>query len=204
MKLIITHDDGTVIEVIEKVEQYDLYKVLGRNDLMNEVVMAINRGKRQAAPTQTPEVPKVQSEGARPKPPRKPIKHITGSTTRKADEEKMKADKARKDSEEGYAMLADRLMNPQPQAEKILERHPDMVVERSNGGEMTLERALTIIQEECPNKNAHRYAAKVVAGRSLDKYNDVKAVFENIRMWRGANAKVVKDFIKRYLDDFKD
>ncbi len=50
MKIIISHDNGTVVEIIEGVEDYDLSKKLARVELMEEIIDAIDRARPSANP----------------------------------------------------------------------------------------------------------------------------------------------------------
>lgn len=46
MKIIISQDDGTVVTIIEHVEEFDLSKPLARESLMTEIRQAIVEGKK--------------------------------------------------------------------------------------------------------------------------------------------------------------
>jgi hypothetical protein len=44
MRIVVVTDEGTVIDTIEHVEEYDLDKPLARADLLDEIRQAIRRG----------------------------------------------------------------------------------------------------------------------------------------------------------------
>lgn len=224
MKVIIIQDNGDVIETIEKVEEYDLRKMIARSDLMNDIMLAIERGKRSVTPV-------VQAQPTRPKPSRKPIKRITGTDKNRGlgggwekalepgaltgrDEnticalcgeyvpESKRATAPKDDDAWFHQDCPVALSRKEKQVEYILEDHTPIVVQEDTSGELTLEKACAIVRDEAQSKKAKRFAEAILSHRSLDDYVQVKAILENIGQWKGDNAKRVRTFLRKFLKDY--